>query len=376
MSDLSDFYNYQIKIVKNCRMITIKNETMKKTFLLICILFCCTCAYSQLKVYSNGNASVASTLDSVHARLNVGNRDYISAEYNVSLLSSSPATSSYNIGVEGWAMPSTPRNSGRTYGVRGIAGNCTNGYNYGVLGRLHGNKYGAAIYGTVGSELGTLLNGKYAGYFDGDVCVEGVTMAMLSNPYDDNTLPVSSLSATAALSLLSRYTPCFTAENANTPHLGLYIDDYDDMPCLVVEDEQGYEYVNYTEVIPILVACVQELQARVDAMQESNSGTFDEEVVDAIDHAQEKARHECKLYQNTPNPFGSSTVIRYSIPNDAANAEIIIFDMQGTMLSQIPITPSGDKITLNGTEFPAGMYLYTLVVNGKEMDTKRMIITK
>ena len=68
--------------------------------------------------------------------------------------------------------------------------------------------------------------------------------------------------------------------------------------------------------------------------------------------------------------------MKYSIPQDAANAQLIIFDMQGTMLRQIPVSPSGDSVTLNGTDFPAGMYMYSLVVNGKEMDTKRMIITK
>lgn len=30
----------------------------------------------------------------------------------------------------------------------GVAGNCTNGYNYGVLGCLVGNRNGAGVYGT------------------------------------------------------------------------------------------------------------------------------------------------------------------------------------------------------------------------------------
>ena len=88
------------------------------------------------------------------------------------------------------------------------------------------------------------------------------------------------------------------------------------------------------------------------------------------------AHDECKLYQNTPNPFGTNTVIRYSIPNDVANAQVIIFDLQGTMLSQIPISPSDDNVTLNGTEFPAGMYIYSLIADGKVVATKRMIVVK
>jgi hypothetical protein len=32
--------------------------------------------------------------------------------------------------------------------------------------------------------------------------------------------------------------------------------------------------------------------------------------------------------------------------------------------------------TIQGSEFQAGMYLYSLIADGKEVDTKRMILTK
>ena len=34
------------------------------------------------------------------------------------------------------------------------------------------------------------------------------------------------------------------------------------------------------------------------------------------------------------------------------------------------------KLTLNGSELEAGMYLYSLIVNGEEVSTKRMILTR
>ena len=327
-------------------------------------------------MFANGRVGVACTLDSVHAKLSVGNRDYATSGYNISLLSSTPTDSAYNIGVEGWAVPSSPIPTGRSYGVRGVAGNCTSGYNYGILGRLLGSNNGAGVFGTISNELGKEIDGKYAGYFDGDVCVDGVTKALLCNPFDDSNLTSYVLSETAAMALLSRYTPCFTYDVYDNPHLALSIDDYDDMPCLVVEDAMGTEYPNYTEVIPLLVACVNVLQDRVDAMQQSNSSTFDEGETTAMAVARQTVKQGCVLHQNAPNPFGTGTIVKYSIPQDAANAQLIIFDMQGTMLRQIPVSPSGDSVTLNGTDFPTGMYMYSLVVNGKEMDTKRMIITK
>jgi hypothetical protein len=35
-----------------------------------------------------------------------------------------------------------------------------------------------------------------------------------------------------------------------------------------------------------------------------------------------------------------------------------------------------NSIIVNGSELPAGMYLYTLVVDNEIIDTKRMILTK
>ena len=35
-----------------------------------------------------------------------------------------------------------------------------------------------------------------------------------------------------------------------------------------------------------------------------------------------------KLYQNSPNPWSSETVIRYSLPQIVATACIYIYDMQ------------------------------------------------
>ena len=82
------------------------------------------------------------------------------------------------------------------------------------------------------------------------------------------------------------------------------------------------------------------------------------------------------LYQNTPNPFTERTTIRFTLPDDVQNAYIYVFDMQGKMLKQIPIDTSMQSVTINGYELQAGMYIYSLVVNNKEIDTKRMILSK
>ena len=66
----------------------------------------------------------------------------------------------------------------------------------------------------------------------------------------------------------------------------------------------------------------------------------------------------------------------HSLPDDAPASYIYIFDMTGKMQKQIPVDPSQQSVTINSYELSAGIYLYSLVVGGKEIDTKRMILSK
>jgi hypothetical protein len=50
--------------------------------------------------------------------------------------------------------------------------------------------------------------------------------------------------------------------------------------------------------------------------------------------------------------------------------------MSGKMQKQIPINSSMESITIDGYELSAGMYIYSLVIGGKEIQTRRMILSK
>jgi hypothetical protein len=60
------------------------------------------------------------------------------------------------------------------------------------------------------------------------------------------------------------------------------------------------------------------------------------------------------------------------------SAEIeTIYDLQGTQLKQTVIPERGEgAYILYGSELKAGIYLYSLIADGQEVDTKRMILTK
>ena len=146
-------------------------------------------------------------------------------------------------------------------------------------------------------------------------------------------------------------------------------------PDLVREGQDGYLGVNYIELVPILIRSIQELKQELDEVRGANNDVAPTRGA-ATAIAATSAKTGNILYQNTPNPFREQTVIRFSLADDVTSASICIFDMTGKMLKKLPVSSGETSVSINGWELGEGMFLYTLIANGKEIDTKRMIITK
>ncbi len=83
------------------------------------------------------------------------------------------------------------------------------------------------------------------------------------------------------------------------------------------------------------------------------------------------------LGQNAPNPFNSSTIIKYYLPSQANNAELIITDANGNTLKSFALSNKGaGQINISAGTLSSGSYFYSLLVDGKKIDTKQMILTK
>lgn len=146
------------------------------------------------------------------------------------------------------------------------------------------------------------------------------------------------------------------------------------LPELVHTGKDGYKYVDYISVVPLLVSAVQQLQAeladvRGKAPMKTNAVTASEDIAsDMLTPA---------LYQNAPNPFTAETVIRYDLPESVQQATLYVYDMQGKQIKSIPVNERGSSsVTIQGSELAAGMYIYALIADGKEIASKRMILTK
>lgn len=92
----------------------------------------------------------------------------------------------------------------------------------------------------------------------------------------------------------------------------------------------------------------------------------------------ETANTGIALEQNMPNPSNGSTTIRYSLANGGTNVTLEVYDVTGTLISSVDqgTRAAGQHtVDLNTTNYAAGVYFYTLNVDGVKV-TKKMVISE
>lgn len=367
-------------------------------------------ASAQLTVYHNGNVNIGSEQPTSNVSLSVGNVAYSDTAYHVSLGLHNPASGCYNIGGEGVAYSPTTRNTGRAFGLRGVAGNCTSGYNFGVLGALQGSQAGAAIFGTTsGKTLGLRVDERYAGYFDGNVKVTGSLQGNVVNSAEVNAKSTQTLRPiNSALDGIASANPFMYIVRTQVPGIGTgvvpdsatltgtvaptsdpvvsfgksyYALDVNavkqSFPALIIKDAQGNEYVNYTQLVPILVQAIKELKTELDDLKEAVASSGTRKVNAATNIATNTLDEGWgSISQNTPNPFTGQSTVRVSVPDDASDAYVDILTLNGASVKRIPVSNGLSEVSLSSFDFAPGTYLYTLVVNGKVSETRRMIVNR
>ncbi|CAN5554785.1 hypothetical protein BH10BAC2_BH10BAC2_40870 [soil metagenome] len=143
----------------------------------------------------------------------------------------------------------------------------------------------------------------------------------------------------------------------------------------------GLRYDNF--VIP-LVKAVQELSAENNELKARLEKL--EAIVSVNNNVQQNTISGTKaaislsgatLEQNAPNPFTSSTVIRYKVPASVISAQIMVTNASGNTVKIFNLSNKGaGNVTINANELPAGSYYYTLIVDGKKADSKQMILIR
>ena len=314
------------------------------------------------------------------------------------------------------------------YGVLGIgSGGQTNGYGVYGIGKIEeGNSYGVfgeAIicegfgYGVYGTTEACGSATTFAGYFDGDVVITG-SLSVTS----DRRLKQNIENETNALDRIMQLRPTtyeFNQEKYSFMNLdeglnhGFIAQELEEVfPEMVTKaaqpltpsvevpegeevtiDENGaevfeYKSVNYTALIPVLTKAIQEQQVQLEAEKTRNDELQSElEAIKAqlalLGANSGKGASSVNdlesnvLFQNVPNPFNENTEIRYTTVRTAGEVSMNLYDLQGREIARYTgLTPGEGAVNISGSTLEAGMYIYSLIVDGQEVATKRMILTK
>ncbi len=83
------------------------------------------------------------------------------------------------------------------------------------------------------------------------------------------------------------------------------------------------------------------------------------------------------LEQNQPNPFSTNTTIRYRLPKNTGEAQILIVGNDGKPIKTFRLNGQRNgSILIDTNQFMSGVYVYSLVINGNTVTSKKMMIIK
>jgi len=138
-----------------------------------------------------------------------------------------------------------------------------------------------------------------------------------------------------------------------------------------IQDQQ-IELEAKTEKIDALEAKLTELAETIEIIKENgiSNNTIESNVT--------LTYHDlASLEQNNPNPFNGMTRIAYTVPSEANNAIIEIYDFNGRMIKSLDVDHTGEGVlNVRAEDIPSGSYSYKLIVDGKTIDAKKMVVAK
>ena len=159
-----------------------------------------------------------------------------------------------------------------------------------------------------------------------------------------------------------------------------------DLPQEVKSETIEFKALNYTGLIPILIKGMQEQQEKINSQDkkiETLNALVNELLAARSSLGNTGAMNRgdagsiALLTQNAPNPFHQTTTISYYLPQEAGNAAITITDTNGKLVKTYNLSEKGNgQLVIEGGQLTPGMYYYSLMLEGKVITTKKMILLK
>ncbi|WP_299334827.1 tail fiber domain-containing protein [uncultured Psychroserpens sp.] len=246
--------------------------------------------------------------------------------------------------------------------------------------------FDAAIYGEV--SLGG--SNSFAGYFDGNVFTTGSYLPS-DRKLKENVKEETNVLERLALLRPITYDYKIMSEISlsDKKQHGFISQEFAEVfPELTLDitkpvfDKEGnttskfsFKSINYTGMISILTAAVNELNDEVKLLKEELAELKGQKLSkESNNELSTENSTGAQLEQNIPNPFTDRTTIRYQLQEGASDASLMVFDMNGRIVREFKLSNKSGEITINASQIGKGMFIYSLVLNGQELISKRMII--
>ncbi|MBK7816768.1 MAG: tail fiber domain-containing protein [Sphingobacteriaceae bacterium] len=180
----------------------------------------------------------------------------------------------------------------------------------------------------------------------------------------------------------------------NGIHAGFIAQEVDTViPQVVRTNASGIKSVSYEEIIPYLVSAMQAQQQQIKQMDSlitaltqsvssccSNSAARQTGINGNDPSALTKINVNLSdidmivLDQNKPNPFAEQTTITYNVPEKYGFAQLVFKTADGRIIKTVDITKNGSgQVNVFASDLSNGLYMYSLIVDGKTVDTKKMV---
>jgi len=136
--------------------------------------------------------------------------------------------------------------------------------------------------------------------------------------------------------------------------------------------------LRYAEFVVPLVKAAQEQQQIIENQQKQIDELKSMMQQISVSDKKETVAFSQKAYleQNNPNPFSQNTMIKFYLPQSTLKAVLKVYSLNGVELKSFDAAQKGfNEIIIKANTLGTGVFVYTLLVDEKTIDTKQMIIT-
>ena len=148
------------------------------------------------------------------------------------------------------------------------------------------------------------------------------------------------------------------------------------LPQVVRKLQDGTYGINYGDVVPVLVSCIQELKIQLDSRTEKIVDAMMSRGSSSSEVRAVRAAIGNTLLSAAPSSVNESAQVRYLLSDNVTNPYIAVTDMGGRVMVRVPVNPSDTSVSIDSGVLGEGIFLCTLFANGEVIGTKRLVKTK